>query len=91
MSPHPSFSSSSSFAKGCSCASPHPSVDVGDAVAGSSAWKRGWALKCVAMDGGATPCETGAAINRHQGEIFLRRELHGRCVTTSYTTIVSTF
>jgi hypothetical protein len=76
MSPHPSFSSSS-FAKGCSCASPHPSTDVGDAVAGSSAWKRGWALKCVAVDGGATPCETGAARERHRCEIFLCKERHG--------------
>jgi hypothetical protein len=66
MSPQPSFSSSS-FGEACSCASPHPSVDVGDDAAGSSAWKRGWALVCVAIDGGAlTPWGTEAAVQRHQ-------------------------
>ncbi len=40
ISPHPSFSSSSlSCANPLSCASPHPSVDVGDAGAASSVWR----------------------------------------------------
>lgn len=47
MSPHPSFSSSST-ARVWSCASPQPSVDVGDATAASSACRRELAFAYVA-------------------------------------------
>jgi hypothetical protein len=65
MSPHPSFSSSST-ARVWSCASPHPSVEVGDAIVGSSAWRREWALWDVAIGWGGAPWDTDAAFTSRE-------------------------